>query len=296
MLIIGGGPISVEMGQAFARFGTAVTIVELMPRLLPNEDEEISEELKQVLSGEGIRCITSAKVTKVEKGNEVIAVTVEKSGSTEIIDAASLLVSIGRSPNVAGLQLEKAGVDYSNRGIVVDKHLQTSSLSVYACGDVVGPYRFTHTAGYQADIATKNALTGNTMENDLSVLPWVTFTDPEVARVGLTEAEARKKVGDVNVLRVSAGSIDRTKTEGNDKGFLKIVLDADDKILGVHAFTPHAGEYIHEAALAMQNRLGIEAFGRLIHAYPTHAEILRKAATRYLRSKETAIARAESSQ
>ncbi|MEX1137743.1 MAG: FAD-dependent oxidoreductase [Bacteroidota bacterium] len=293
MLIVGGGPISVEMGQAFARFGTRVTIVELMPRILPNEDEEISETLKQVLSEEGLRCLTSARVAKVRRENGEISVLVEKDGSTEVIPVASLLVSIGRSPSVAGLRLEEAGVDYSNRGIVVNKYLQTSTPSVYACGDVVGPYRFTHSAGYQADIAVRNATTGNTRESDLSVLPWVTFTDPEVARVGLTESEARKKFERVTVLRVPAGSIDRPRTEGHDKGILKIILDERDSILGVHAFTTHSGEYIHEAALAMQNGLTVEALGKLIHAYPTHAEILKKAATRYLRSKEKAIPLAE---
>lgn len=295
MLIIGGGPISVEIGQALARFGTRVTIVELLPRILPNEDEEVSVELKKILSEEGVRCITSAKVIKVQNTQKSVEVSVERGSSRETIEVATLLVSIGRSPNVAGLRLEDAGVNYSRRGIEVNRYLQTSSPNIYACGDVVGPYRFTHTAGYQADIAAKNALMGNMMENDLSVLPWVTFTDPEVARVGLTENEARQKFGDVRVLRVSGESVDRPKTESNEKGFVKMILDVNEKILGVHALAPHAGEYIHEAALAMQNGLGIEALGRLIHAYPTYAEMLKKAATRYLRSKETANLRIRAS-
>lgn len=291
MLIIGGGPISVEIGQALARFGTRVTIVELLPRILPNEDEEVSVELKKILSEEGVRCITSAKVVKVQTTQQGVEVFVDRGDSHDTIEVEALLVSIGRSPNVTGLRLEEAGVNYLRRGIEVNRYLQTSSPNIYACGDVVGPYRFTHTAGYQADIAARNALNGNMVENDLSVLPWVTFTDPEVARIGLTETEARQKFGNVRVLRVSGESVDRPKTESNEKGFLKMILDVNEQILGVHAIAPHAGEYIHEAALAMQNGLGIEAIGRLIHAYPTHAEMLKKAATRYLRSKETAIPR-----
>ena len=290
MLVLGGGPISIEMAQSFARFGTEVTIVELLNRILPNEDEEISAELTKILGQEHIRCITGAKVTKVEKNTADTMVTVEKDGKKQLIETDALFVSIGRSPNTSGMDLEKAGVEYARRGIAVNEYLQTSSPNIYACGDVVGPYRFTHTAGYQADVAVKNALGGNSIKNDLSVLPWVTFSDPEVARVGMTEAEAREQVGKITLLRVTVNSIDRPKTESKEQGFLKIILNAQDKILGAHALATHSGEYIHEIALAMQNNLGIEAIGRLIHAYPTYAELVRKAATRYLRTKEVSLA------
>jgi pyruvate/2-oxoglutarate dehydrogenase complex dihydrolipoamide dehydrogenase (E3) component len=290
MLIVGGGPISIEMAQSFSRFGTRVTVVELLDRILPNEDEDISAEVTGLLSREGVRFITGAKVTRVEQKSRGTAVVVEKDGMAEKISTDALFLSTGRSPNIEGLGLENIGVRASRRGIEVDEYLQTSAGNIYACGDVVGPYRFTHTAGYQADVAVKNALYGNNLKNDLSVLPWVTFSEPEVARVGMTETEARQKLGNITVLRVAADSIDRSKTESKEEGILKIILDSQDRIVGAHAFAAHAGEYIHEIAFAMQNNLDIGAVGRLIHAYPTYAEIVRKAATRYLRTREKARA------
>lgn len=285
LLVIGAGPISVEMGQSFSRFGSNVTLVEIMDRVVPNEDEEISRELQRILEGEGVTCLTSSKVVKVEPAGKEIAVTVEGAKSQQLVRAAAIMVSVGRSPNLNGLQLENAQVQYSRRGIEVNPYLQTSAPSIYAGGDVVGPFRFTHTASYQADVAVKNALGNPRTQQDLRVLPWVTFSDPECARVGMTEAEARKEHGQVTVLRIGADSVDRPRTEGKTEGFLKIILDTSDRILGGHALAAHAGEYIHEIALAMQERLNIQALANLIHAYPTYSELVKKAAVRYLRTK-----------
>ena len=220
ILFVGAGPISVELGQALTRFGARVTLVEMLDRVLPNEDEDTSDTIRTLL--------------------------------------------------------ERAGVRHSPRGIETDAQLRTSAPRSYACGDVVGPLRFTHTAGYQADVAIRNALSNGAASQDLSVIPWVTFSDPECARVGLTEREARAAHGQVQVLRVGLDSVDRPRTEGRTEGFLTVVLDASDRIVGAHAVAPHAGEFIHELALAMRHGLGIGAIASTIHAYPTYAELVRK--------------------
>jgi len=286
ILFIGAGPISVELGQAFARFGSKVTIVESLDRVLPNEDEETSSVVRALLEREGVTVRLSARVTGVERRGEAARIIVESAGATEALEAAAVFVSVGRRPSVDDLELGRAGVRHSPRGIEVDKFLRTTSARIFACGDVVGPLRFTHTAAYQADVAIRNALSTESIAQDLSVTPWVTFSDPECARVGLTESEARAGRGIVRVLRVAADSVDRPRIEGRTEGFLKLLLDGEDRIVGAHAVAPHAGEFIQEVALAMRHGLGIEAIVSTIHAYPTYAELVRKAAVRYLRTKE----------
>ncbi len=287
ILFIGAGPISVELGQALARFGSQVTLVEMLDRVLPNEDEDASAAIQAVLLQEGIALRLSARVTGVESRGEEVRVTIERAGTSEVLSAASVFVSVGRRPNIAGLGLERAGVRSSGRGIEVDSGLRTTAPRIYACGDVAGPLRFTHTAGYQADVAVRNALSSEATAQDLSVIPWVTFSDPECARVGLTENEARARYGEVRVLRVEADSVDRPRIEGRTEGFLKVLLDGSDRIVGAHAVAAHAGEFIHEIVLAMRHGLGIAAIASTIHAYPTSAELVRKAAVRYMRTRET---------
>jgi pyruvate/2-oxoglutarate dehydrogenase complex dihydrolipoamide dehydrogenase (E3) component len=287
MLIIGGGPISVEMAQSFGRFGCRVTVVEMLDRILPREDPSVSAAIKSILEKEGVHCLVLSEVEKLELKSNSIAVSINSNSSVTVQDFESVFVSIGRKPNIEKLNLKKAGVTYSRKGIDINTFLQTSIPHIYACGDVASPYQFTHTAGYQADIAAHNAVHGNNMENDFSVVPWVIFSDPEIARVGMTEEEARNKYGNIQVLQVNADSVDRPKTEGKTTGFVKIILDESDQIVGAHAVGERSGEYIHEIALVMKYKLGIKAVAQLIHAYPTYSEIVRKAAVRYLRTKET---------
>jgi pyruvate/2-oxoglutarate dehydrogenase complex dihydrolipoamide dehydrogenase (E3) component len=286
ILFVGAGPISVELGQAFARFGSRVTLVEMLERVLPNEDEDTSEAIRGLLEREGIGFRLSARVSRVEHQERETSVSIEQGGRTETLSVAKVFVSVGRRPNIDGLGLERAGVHHSPRGIEVNGFLRTTAPQIYACGDVVGPLRFTHTAGYQADVAIRNALSTDSIAQDLSVTPWVTFSDPECARVGLTEREARAAHGDIRVLRVRADSVDRPRTESRAEGFLKILLDTSDQIVGAHAVAAHAGEFIHEIVLAMRHGLGIGAIASTIHAYPTYAELVRKAAVRHMRTRE----------
>ena len=276
ILFVGAGPISVELGQALTRFGARVTLVEMLDRVLPNEDEDTSHPIRTLLEREGVDFRIPARVNLVEHGGDGARVAIEREGTTEVLSVASVFVSVGRRPNVDGLDLERAGVRHSPRGIATDAQLRTSAPRIYACGDFVGPLRFTHTAGYQADVAIRNALSNGAASQDLSVIPWVTFSDLECARVGLTEREARAAHGQMQVLRVGLDSVDRPRTEGRTEGFLKVVLDASDRIVGAHAVAPHAGEFIHELALAMRHGLGIGAIASTIHAYPTDAELVRK--------------------
>jgi pyruvate/2-oxoglutarate dehydrogenase complex dihydrolipoamide dehydrogenase (E3) component len=286
MLFIGGGPISVEIGQSLARFGCNITIVELSERILSSEDEEISEDLKKLLIEEGVQILTNSKVVSLKKKTSQVIVTIESGGKTKDLTVDSIFLSIGRKPNIDDLNLESAGVKYSRRGLEVNEYLQTSATNIFACGDIVGPFKFTHTGSYQADIVVNNILNEEKKKNDLSVLPWTIFTDPEIAHVGLTEKQAREQ-NNINphVLRVDASGIDRFIAEGKTRGFIKIILDENDLVIGANAFCAHSGEYIQILTQAIKYKLPIQGLAETIYAYPTFAEIIRKAFVRYMRTK-----------
>ncbi len=285
MLIIGGGPIAVEIGQSLARFGCKITIAELSDRILKSEDEEISEDLQKLLIEEGVQILTSSKVVSLKKKASQVIVTIESGGKTKNLTVDSIFLSIGRKPNIDDLKLESAGVIYSRGGIEVNQYLQSSATNIYACGDVVGPFKFTHTGSYQANICVNNILNEELKPNDLSVLPWTIFTDPEIAHVGLTEKKAREQNINPHVLRVDASGIDRFIAENKKLGFIKIILDENDLVIGANAFCAHSGEYIQIITQAIKYKLSIQSLAETIYAYPTFAEIIRKAFVRYMRTK-----------
>jgi dihydrolipoamide dehydrogenase len=286
LIVIGAGPIGMEMGQAFARFGSRVSIIEMMDRILPIEDEDISKELEKHLTKEGIGFFTGTKAKRVYTENGKKVVLAERNGEEINIAADEILVAVGRTPNVEGLNLEAAGVKYSRRGIVVNDRLQTTAKNIWACGDVVGPYLFTHMAEYQARIVIRNALLRLPAKVDYSVVPWTTFTDPEVAHVGITEFEAKKKGIKYSVYKHQYRDVDRAVTEVEGIGFIKIITSGwKGKIIGAHIIGPNAGELIAELVLAIKNGLSVKDVSSTIHVYPTLALGTRQTADLFFRQK-----------
>lgn len=285
IIFLGGGVISAELGQALARFGTHVKIIDRNPRILKAADKEAGQLATAKLIEEDLQIFTDAVVTDCRRRDDGQAVvTIEQKGCEKQVVAEAVFVALGRVPNLDGLQLENAGVEFSSHGIKTNEYLQTSASNIYACGDAVTPAKFTHVAAFQAEVCVKNILYGNKAINDLSSLPWAIFTDPEIAHVGLGEAEAREKFGEIQVFKVDA-KVDRFVTESQTCGFLKVIMDKDDTILGADAVGTHAGEWIQFMTLAIQNGLTAQNFADTIFIYPTFSEIAKKVFTRFLRTK-----------
>ncbi len=272
LVVLGGGPVGLEMAQAFARLGSDVTVVERLPHLLSQEDPDVADALQQHLVEEGMTVHTATTVEKVfrKDGKTIAGCT----GGLQLLTDA-LLVAVGRRPVVEGLELESAGVTFTARGVQVDRRQRTSQKHIYACGDVCGPYPLTHMAEYQAGIVISNAIFRVPKKTDYRVVPWVTYTDPELARVGLTEQQARDKGLNPTVLQFPFKEIDRAITDEDTSGFTKLVV-RKGKILGATILGPHAGELIHEVVLAMKTGASIGDISATIHAYPTLAQIHRR--------------------
>lgn len=282
---LGGGVVAVELGQALARLGIPVTILQRASRIVPVADPDVGEVIADALKVDGVRIFTDAEVVGCEAlGDGSIAVHIDQNHALKQLSVGSVFASLGRLPNVHGLDLDAAGIEYSESGVVTDSHLRTTQAHVYAAGDVAGQALFTHVAGYQGILVIDNIL-GHNRENDLSLLPWAIFTDPEVGHVGLSEAAAREQHGEINVLRFEA-TADRFQTEARTDGFLKIILDGDDKLLGADGVGIHAGEWVQFISMAMQNGLSIADIARTMFIYPTFAELAKKPITQYLRAKE----------
>jgi pyruvate/2-oxoglutarate dehydrogenase complex dihydrolipoamide dehydrogenase (E3) component len=282
LVVLGAGPIGIELAQAFSRLGSRVTVVGAAAQVLEREDPEIAAVLARQLGREGIRVLLNSKATsvRVEDGEKVIT------AGGEELRAAEILVATGRRPNVEEMGLEALGVEIGDRGVKVDASLRTSASNVWAAGDVAGPYRFTHVADYQARIAAPNALFPIRRKVDYRVVPWCTYTEPEVARVGMTEAEASETWGDAaGVFRYAHDSLDRALCDGEPDGLTKVVLDPKGRIVGAHVVAPRAGETIHEAVLAVRHRLKLSDLSGMIHIYPTYPESLKRAADAFLRAK-----------
>lgn len=280
LIVAGGGPVGVEMAQAFRRLGSSVTVLAGERGLLPREDEEVGRAVEGLFAREGI-AVRRSRLAGVARTTGGLAVRHSGQEGQGALQGDRLLVALGRRPNVAGLGLEQAGVRYdTRRGIAIDPYLRTSAPHIFACGDVTGPYRFTHAAGFQAAAAVRNALFPRLKSRArLDPMPWTTFTDPEVARVGQTEAEARRSNGGVLVLRAAFAHADRALAEGHTEGFVKLLVTPwRGRILGAHIVGPQAGELIQEVTLAMRNGLGVRALADTIHVYPTLAMAVQQAA------------------
>ena len=274
LIVLGGGPIGCELAQTFARLGTEVTQVEMMPAIMGREDPEVAEVVRQRFEAEGIRVLTDTKATAVETRGATQVLICEQGGETVELEFDKILIAVGRAANISGFGLEELGIE-TDRTVVTNDYLQTRFPNIYAVGDVAGPYQFTHTAAHQAWYAAVNSLFGmfRKFKADYRVIPWATFTDPEVARVGLNETDAKAKNIAYEVTRYGIDDLDRAIADGSDFGFIKVLtVPGKDKILGVTIVGEHAGDLIAEYVMAMKHGLGLNKVLGTIHIYPTLAE------------------------
>lgn len=270
LVVIGGGPIGCELAQAFRRFGSEVSLIQSGERILPRDDADAAQILDSTLRKEGIHIFTRAKVSRIEHERVHLA-------SGEAIEADRILIAAGRAPNVEGLNLEAAHVAYTRTGVTVDEHLRTTNPRIYAAGDICLPHKFTHLADATARIAIQNALFAGRKKWTSLVIPWCTYTDPEIAHVGRTSEQ-------VIVQRME--NVDRAILDDATEGLLKVYLEKD-RIVGATLVAPHAGEIMSELTLAITSNLPISALGQTIHCYPTQAEIIKRVADAYSRTRLT---------
>lgn len=290
LAVIGGGPIGCELAQAFQRLGSQVMLFHNSSHILNKEDADAAEIIQNRFIQEKINLVLHSQVQRVEKTTEGKLIHFLSNGSQMSITVDEILVGAGRSPNVAGLNLEAVGVEYDQRqGVKVNDYLQTTNPKIYAAGDICMDWKFTHAADAAARIVIKNTLfspfgLGRSKLSSL-VMPWVTYTDPEIAHVGMYEHEAEKQGINVNTIKISLSSVDRAIADGEEDGFVKIIhKKGSDQILGATIVSRHAGETISEVTTAIVNKVGLNGLSGVIHPYPTQAECIKKAADAYRRT------------
>jgi len=280
LMIIGGGPIGMELAQAHARLGSEVTVLEaFMP--LGKDDPELTAIVLNKLEDEGIDIRAGIRIERMERSRTGVRAIVTEDGKEKEIEASHLLVAAGRQANVEGLGLEEAGIEYDRKGIKVSRGLKTSNRRVYAIGDVAGGLQFTHVANYHAGIVIRNALFRLPAKADNSIIPWVTFTEPELAHVGLAEEQAREKHRSIRVMRWPYAENDRAQTDLETQGLIKVVTTKRGRVLGATIVGEHAGELIMLWSMAMSKRMKIGALTSIVFAYPTLSEISKRAAYQY---------------
>jgi pyruvate/2-oxoglutarate dehydrogenase complex dihydrolipoamide dehydrogenase (E3) component len=290
LAVIGAGPIGCEMAQAFQRFGAEVTLIESAGHVLRREDPDAAELVQNAFAAEGMVLCLGATIREITArgGEKWISVT-QKDGRDAVIKVDAVLLGVGRAPNVEGLGLDAAGVEWDLRdGVTVNDRLQTSQRRIYAAGDVCSRYRFTHTADALARIVIQNALFKGRATVSALTIPWCTYTDPEVAHVGLSEREARERGIAVKTFVQPLRAVDRAVLDGEDEGFVKVHVRAGtDRILGATIVARHAGEMISELTLAMVGGVGLGTLAKTIHPYPTQVEAIKRVGDAYNRSRLT---------
>ncbi|MFK7828226.1 MAG: FAD-dependent oxidoreductase [Congregibacter sp.] len=290
LMILGGGPIGCELAQAMSSLGSSVILVTNAPRIMPREDEDASEIVHRRLVAKGVDILTHCEPQSFSRDGDLQTACCEQSGEERIVQFDRLLLAVGRTPNVEGLGLEELGIRCTQRGTIeVDEYLQTEIPSIFACGDIVGPYQFTHTASHQAWYATVNALLGHLkrFRVDYSVIPWATFTQPEVARVGLSEDEAKSQGIAYDVTKYGIDDLDRAIADSEAEGFVKVLtVPGKDRILGATIVSAHAGDLIPEFVLAMKHGLGLNKILGTIHIYPTMSEANRFLASEWRKARK----------
>lgn len=278
LIVLGAGPIGLELSQALNRFGTQITILEKNPRILPFASEEISNSLYKILNAEGIDFNFNSKVIAIDEGK----IRFQESNHTHEEKMDSVLFAVGRRPNVEHLDLEKAGVEYNSKGIIVNNKLKTSQSHIYAVGDVTdSKYKFTHISEYHAGIVISNAVFKFPKKIDYSAVPAVIFTDPEFAQVGMTKKELDENNVKYDIAEFKAESVDRAITDSSESGVGQIMI-VKNKVVGANILAQNAGEYIHELALAINTKAKVNKISDTIHAYPTMSQINRRIVNNHL--------------
>ena len=289
LLVIGGGPIGCELSQAMARFGSKVTLCEMGPQFLSREDPDAAAILLASMERDGIDVRLSTQVTRVTKnadGSKSVRLSID--GRTEEVETDAILVGAGRTPNVDGLDLERVGVEYDKRGVTVNDNLRTTNPKIFAAGDICMKYKFTHSADFAARTVITNALFFGSKKLSALTIPWCTYTDPEIAHVGLYERDAAEQGIEIDTYVQELADNDRAIAEGDEEGFVKVhTKKGKDEIVGATIVARHAGEMISEISVAMAAGMGLGAISQVIHPYPTQAEAIRKLGDQYNRTRVT---------
>src|SRR5262245_21818815 len=290
MVVIGAGPVGCELAQCFQRFGCQVTVITNGAQILPKEEHDAAAIVRQQMSRDGVRIVTRGVIQGVTSNGSIKRVSVETDGTSREVECDAILVSVGRMPNLEGLELDNAGVEYTSQGVVVDNRLRTTNPRVYAAGDVCSRYKFTHAADAMARIVIANALFFARRKVSDLVIPWCTYTDPEVGHVGYYEKEARAAGFEVATITESLADIDRAILDGEAEGFARLHYDKKTgRILGGTLVARHAGEMINELTLAMVAKQKMGVLSSTIHSYPTQAEVWRKIGDAYMRTQLTPV-------
>jgi len=294
LAIIGAGPIGCEMAQSFTRFGSKVCLFEQTDHILPREDADAAEIVQRQMAKDGQCFVFNSNITHVESRGHEKVVHFDQGGEHKELVVDEILVGIGRAPNVEGLGMETVGVEYDKRsGVKVNVKLQTTNPKIYAAGDICFPFKFTHTADAMAQIVIQNALFPHPFglgyaSTDSLIIPWATYTEPEIAHVGLYETEAKGKGIEVDTFTYTLDEVDRAILDGEDEGFARVhVKKGTDKILGATIVAAHAGDMISEFTLAMKGGLGLRTITGTIHPYPTQAEVIKKVANAWRKTTFT---------
>ncbi|EHJ49317.1 Dihydrolipoyl dehydrogenase [Solidesulfovibrio carbinoliphilus subsp. oakridgensis] len=288
LLVLGGGPMAVEMGQAFARLGSRVTLVQRSGRILSAEDPDLADVVAARLTVEGVDLRLGCKVLSVQPApvpGGLKAVVIQRDGREERIEAEAILVALGRTPNLDTLDLESAGVERTERGLVLDERLRTTAPHIFGAGDVTGRHLFTHAAGYEGGVVVAGAVFRLPKKADYRLLPRCTYTEPELAVVGLTEGEAREAGHAVAIVAEPFSGNDRARAEGDTAGLVKLVLDRRGRPLGVGIAGPGAGELLAEWVAGLAGKVGLGTLSGAVHPYPTLAETNKRAAGRRLEAR-----------
>ncbi|MCP4580417.1 MAG: NAD(P)/FAD-dependent oxidoreductase [candidate division Zixibacteria bacterium] len=282
IVVLGGGPIGSEMASAMNNLGVKVTLVEAGESILAREDKELANILMEKMRNDGVEILTNSRAVKAAKKDSRIIITINNSnGRNTEIEAEDILIAVGRRPNVNGLNLEMAGIEYSAKGIKANEKLQTTASNIYAIGDVAGSYQFSHIAEYHAEIAVPNAVLPLPIKRKVNYenIVWTTFTDPEFAHAGLTENEARERYGNsIRIYRFNYSSIERAKTELTEFGLSKFICDKKGRLIGIHILGERAGDLLHEAQLAKSLGVPFHKIRGMVHVYPTYGDVTKRPA------------------